>query len=133
MSHLKFVLEYSCVLLLAVCCLAGSAAPGQSDHAPLITEYTDSPALDESAKPKAETLSYIVQSGEVLIFNLPELLGGKKIEEYEIKRAPALSWLVKRSFFWRTLATDVGEHEVLLNAMVNGSSVESVVVQVEIR
>lgn len=90
-------------------------------------------AIDEAQKPKAETLSYIVQAGDVLIFNLPELLGGRKIEDYQIKEAPALSWLVKRSFFWRTLAKDVGKHEILLNARINGSAVENVVVEVEIR
>ncbi len=127
----KFIPEVACVVLLGVFSLAAMQVP-----APVIpvseATFVDV-SIDEASKPKAETLSYVVQAGEVLILNLPELLGGRKITEYKIKRAPALSWLVTRSFFWRTLAKDVGKHEVLLSAMVNGSSVDSVVVEIEIR
>jgi hypothetical protein len=82
---------------------------------------------------RAETLSYVIQAGEVLIFSLPENLGQRKIEAYRIKDAPALSWLVKRSFFWRTLPKDAGQHDIKLEALVNGSAVEDVLVQVDIR
>ncbi|MFK7844534.1 MAG: hypothetical protein AB8G77_04475 [Rhodothermales bacterium] len=130
MPQFRSIIEITAVLLFAVLSIAAIQAPVQPEVP--ISQDADI-LIAESDKPKAETLSYIVQAGEVLIFNLPELLGGKKISEYKIKRAPALSWLVKRSFFWRTLAKDQGKHEVLLNAMVNGSSVESVVVEIEIR
>ena len=82
---------------------------------------------------RAETLSYVIQAGEVLIFNLPGLLNEREIELYRIKRAPALSWLVTRSFFWRTLAKDAGEHEIHFEALVNGVPVEEVVVIVDVR
>ena len=131
MPQLRSVLQFAAVVLLAACSIAAMKSPAQQLQLTLDQEFNT--RLEESTKPRAETLSYIVEAGEVLIFNLPELLGGKKITEYKIKRAPALSWLVTRSFFWRTLATDVGKHEVLLNAIVNGSAVESVVVEVEIR
>lgn len=82
---------------------------------------------------RAETLSYVSQAGEVLIFNLPATLGQRTIDSYTITKAPALSWLVKKSFFWRTLPKDAGNHEILLKAVVDGRNVEDVVVQVEIR
>lgn len=81
----------------------------------------------------AETLSYVSQAGQVLIFNLPENIGQRKIDAYRIRKAPALSWVVKRSFFWRTLPKDAGKHEVLLQALVNGLAVEQVVVLIDIR
>lgn len=127
----KFIPESICVVLLAVSSLAAMHAPVPATPQPEAPNVDVT--IDEQTKPKAETLSYVVQAGEVLILNLPELLGGKRISEYKIKRAPALSWLVTRSFFWRTLAKDVGKHEVLLSAMSNGSAVDSVVVEIEIR
>ncbi len=131
MPQKRLIIEIACVLLLAGLSLAAMQAPSTQHPVPEIRPTGTQ--IDESAKPKAETLSYIAQAGEVLIFNLPELLDGRKIDEYRIKEAPALSWLVKRSFFWRTLPKDVGKHEVLLNALVNGSAMESVVVEIEIR
>lgn len=91
-----------------------------------VTVYQIEPA-------RAETLSYVSQAGEVLIFNLPATLGQRKIDSYTITKAPALSWLVKKSFFWRTLPKDAGKHEILLKAVADGRNVEDVVVQVEIR
>ncbi len=82
---------------------------------------------------RAETLSYVSQAGEVLIFNLPATLGQRKIDSYTITKAPALSWLVQKSFFWRTLPKDAGKHEILFKAVAGGNNVEDVVVQVEIR
>ncbi len=130
MPRINAIYSITPVVILAALSLLAMRAPVPvvpSAELPINTQ------IEEANKPQAETLSYIIQAGEVLIFNLPELLGGQKIEEYSIKKSPALSWLVKRSFFWRTLAKDVGKHEVLLNALVNGSAVESVVVEVEIR
>lgn len=133
MSRFRLFVECACVLLIAGISFAATQGPVPiPEPATEVVDELDA-RLDESAKPAAETLSYIVQAGEVLIFNLPELVSGRKITSYEIKRAPALSWVVKRSFFWRTLAKDVGEHEILLNAMVNNSAVENVVVEIEIR
>ncbi len=86
-----------------------------------------------SYHPPAETLSYIIQAGEVLIFNLPEVIEGREIDSYRLKESPALSWLVEKSFFWRTLANDVGQHEILLSVIRNGIVIDELVVQVDIR
>ncbi len=81
----------------------------------------------------AETLSYMVESGQVLILNLPSSFGTTAVESYRIKQAPALSWLVERSYFWRTLAKDVGEHRISFEARSAGRPIEEVVVLVDVR
>ena len=83
--------------------------------------------------PKAETLSFVIQAGEVLIFNLPESIEGRQVDFYQIRSSPALSWIHERSFFWRTLAKDVGKHEILLSGVRNGVSTEELIIQVDIR
>ena len=82
---------------------------------------------------QAETLSYVIQAGEVLILNLPGTLGVQEVDSYRIVKAPALSWLVTRSFFWRTLAKDVGAHEMKFKAVVKGRDIEDVVALVDVR
>lgn len=82
---------------------------------------------------KAETLSFIIQAGDVLIFNLPESIEGRQVDSYSISDSPALSWIHERSFFWRTLAKDVGKHEILLSGARNGVNTEELVIQVDIR
>ncbi|MEZ4698846.1 MAG: hypothetical protein R2834_00840 [Rhodothermales bacterium] len=81
----------------------------------------------------AESLSFVVASGEVLIFNLPTSFGAQEIDTYRLKRAPALSWLVERSYFWRTLAKDVGEHTIVFEGLAGGRVAEEVYVLVDVR
>ncbi len=81
---------------------------------------------------RAETLSYVIQSGEVLIFNLPASFGSRRMERYRLKQAPALSWLVERSYFWRTLSKDVGEHTLIFEATTAGAATEDVYVLVDV-
>jgi|GEM_PF-1611555 len=83
--------------------------------------------------PKAETLSFVIQAGDVLIFNLPTSIEGRSVDSYSIRKSPALSWIHERSFFWRTLAKDVGKHEILLSGSRNGVNTEELVIQVDIR
>lgn len=89
--------------------------------------------VGEIHKPPAETLSFVIQAGDVLIFNLPQSIEGRSIDAYRIRTSPALSWIHERSFFWRTLAKDVGKHEILLSGFRNGVSTEELVIQVDIR
>ena len=76
--------------------------------------------IADTYSPPAETLSFIINAGEVLIFNLPPSIEGRQIDSYEIKKSPALSWLTGRSFFWRTLTKDTGKHEITLSGYRNG-------------
>ena len=89
--------------------------------------------LGELHTPKAETLSFVIQAGDVLIFNLPETIEGRPVDTYEIRKSPSLSWIYERSFFWRTLAKDVGKHEILLTGKRNGVQTEELIIQVDIR
>lgn len=63
------------------------------------------PALSPSVP--ADTLRYSVPAGETLIVTLPDLYRGEEAS-YQILSAPALSWLVDRSFFWQTRREDCG-------------------------
>ena len=89
--------------------------------------------LQEMHSPAAETLSFVINAGEVLIFNLPPSIEGRQVESYQIKKSPALSWLTGRSFFWRTLAKDAGKHEIMLSGYRNGVAAEDLVIEVDIR
>ena len=95
------------------------------------SDYTE--LLKERYSPPAETLSFVINAGEVLIFNLPASIEGRQVDTYEIKESPALSWLTGRSFFWRTLAKDTGNHEILLSGYRNGVAAEELVIEVDIR
>ena len=55
----------------------------------------------------SDTLRYSVRAGETLIVALPPRVGGREAR-YEVVQAPALSWLVDRSFMWRTLSQERG-------------------------
>ena len=97
-----------------------------------VNTYYDA-LLQENYSPPAETLSFVINAGEVLIFNLPASIEGRQVDSYEIKTSPALSWLTGRSFFWRTLAKDTGNHEVILSGYRNGVAVEELLIEVDIR
>lgn len=77
-----------------------------------------------------DTLRNRVRGGEILIVALPGELGGKLVERYSIARAPALSWLVDRSFMWRTLPADSGTREVLVHAVIDSVTVDTLVVSI---
>jgi hypothetical protein len=77
-----------------------------------------------------DTLWNRIRGGEILIMSLPGELGGEDVERYSLVRAPALSWLIDRSFMWRTLTEDVGTHEVLLHAAVDSISTDTLVLSI---
>ena len=79
----------------------------------------------------ADTLRYRVRAGQTLIVALPPAVGGAPAR-YEADRAPALSWLVDRSFMWRTLAQERGTLPVVLRRLVEGRAPETVVLLVEV-
>lgn len=77
-----------------------------------------------------DTLWSRIRGGEILIMSLPDELEGEVIERYSLVRAPALSWLIDRSFMWRTLTDDVGTYEVLLHAAVDSISADTLVLSI---
>ena len=79
-----------------------------------------------SAQPSAaDTLRYEVTAGEPLIVALPGRVGGAEVR-YRVDEAPALSWLVDRSFYYRTVAGERGTLAVRLRR--SGSGAETPVV-----
>lgn len=89
------------------------------------------PAYVQPEASRADTLRYTVRAGETLIVALPPRVAGDEAR-YEIVKAPALSWLVDRSFMWRTLERERGTLPVELRRLVSGRTPEPVILLVEI-
>ena len=85
----------------------------------VVTLSAFSPAKREadqlsSAQPTlADTLRYEVASGDPLIVSLPARADGSEAT-YEVLEAPALSWLVDRSFFYQTVRGERGDLAIRL-------------------
>ncbi|GMQ82558.1 MAG: hypothetical protein BMS9Abin05_2012 [Rhodothermia bacterium] len=71
-----------------------------------------------------------VKSGQTFITNLPDSVSGQPVVRYRGIVLPARSWLMKRSFFWRTSATDQGNHEFWFRAYLKDETIDSLSVQV---
>ena len=87
-------------------------------------------ALPDTAA--ADSLQYVTQAGEVLIIDLPGEPGAENLVRYALLRAPALSWLVGDSFFWRTREKDAGLHELLFRATYSNAPPDTLSVQVDV-
>ena len=104
--------------------LAGAAMPTErTDGAAWSPERT----ADEAAA--SDTLRYQVRAGQPLLVALPPRAGGRDAA-YSVVSAPAMSWLVDRSFFWQTLATERGVMPVLLRQ--TAAEADTLVLLVEI-
>ncbi len=79
----------------------------------------------------ADTIHAMVQAGETLILALPPT-AGRAEATYEVLEAPALSWLVDRSFMWRTLERERGTLPVRFLRRAEGAAPDTLVVLVEI-
>lgn len=72
-----------------------------------------------------------MRAGEPLVVALPAEVRGREAR-YRLVSAPALSWLVDRSFLWRTLPTESGEMPVLVRREADGVEPDTLVLAVEI-
>ncbi|MEM1042574.1 MAG: hypothetical protein AAGI91_08095 [Bacteroidota bacterium] len=99
------------VLFVAVLLLAAAPAP---------------PAPASAAA--ADTLQLSVRSGEPLVTALP----GTSASTYRVLRAPALSWLVGRSFYWRTLPAERGREFVLVEQRLGGEPQDTLVLVIDV-
>ncbi len=79
----------------------------------------------------ADTIHATVQAGQTLILALPER-AGRAEASYEVLEAPALSWLVDRSFMWRTLERERGTLPVRFLRRAGDATPDTLVVLVEI-
>ena len=111
---------------LLICALGLTAAASAERAVPAV------PYLGAQTSALADTLRFEVRAGETLIVGLPPRVAGAEAT-YEVVEAPALSWLVDRSFYWRTLAQERGTLPVRLRRLVSGRGSEDVVLLVEIQ
>lgn len=72
-----------------------------------------------------------VVPGEPLIVQLPKTYQGAPAS-YELLEGPALSWLVDRSFFWRTLRSERGTLPIYFSRNVQGLPQSTLVLLVEL-
>ena len=79
----------------------------------------------------ADTLRYTVRAGETLIVALPPRAAGREVR-YEVEEAPALSWLVDRSFMWRTLRQERGTLPVRFRRHGGAGGTDALVLIVEV-
>lgn len=80
----------------------------------------------------ADTIRGRVTAGEPLIMTLPAMLSDRPVAAYHPLRAPALSWLVGRSFFWRTRSEDAGTHTLLVRAAFDQSPPDTLTILVDV-
>jgi hypothetical protein len=103
------------VLLLFAALLLGAAA-------------TEPPPAAPSPAASSDTLRLSIASGEPLVAELP----GDPSWTFRTLRAPALSWLVGRSFYWRTLPGERGREFVLIERRYRGEPQDTLVVVVDV-
>jgi hypothetical protein len=63
---------------------------------------------------------------------LPAVIDGRSVATYQLVRSPALSWLVGRSFFWRTRPGDTGAHTIRLRATYADAPPDTVALRVDV-
>lgn len=85
--------------------LAGVALLGAARPAERTASVASSP--ESGAQAFADTLRYQIRPGEPLLVALPPQVGGRDAT-YSIVEAPSMSWLVDRSFYWKTLPSERG-------------------------
>jgi hypothetical protein len=137
---MRIILPFRCAALfglLAVATVAGFGPPAalgfDEPTSTPVSRSADLPSMTLGPSVAAETLNYMIQSGDVLIFNLPPSFGPLRIDRYRIRSAPALSWLYERAYFWRTLQKDIGEHHIVFDGLAGGLIVQEVHVVVDVR
>ncbi len=79
----------------------------------------------------ADTLRYEVAAGNPLIIALPARIEGAEAS-YEVMEAPALSWLVDRSFFYQTMRGERGTLAIRLRRTSTSGGTTPVVLLVTI-
>lgn len=92
------------------------------------TAWSEPPATVSSEPAPTDTLRLSVASGAPLVAALP----GDPSWTFRTLRAPALSWLVGRSFYWRTLPGERGREYVLIERRYRSEPQDTLVVVVDV-
>lgn len=110
-------------LLLAVALAAPTlgAGPAPAQRSADVRGYVAPP----------DTLTFTARAGQPFLASLPARVDGQEAT-YRTVEAPALSWLVDRSFFWNILAGERGTLAVRFERRVGGGPPEPFVLLVEI-
>lgn len=103
-------------LLFAAVLLLGTAA---------FTTPPPAPSADGFA---SDTVRLSIESGEPLVTALP----GESSWTFRTLRAPALSWLVGRSFYWKTLPGERGREFVLIERRYRSEPQDTLVLVVDV-
>lgn len=85
-----------------------------------------SPSLPSSSA--ADTLRLAVRSGDPLVTALP----GESAWTFRSLRAPALSWLVGRAFYWKTLPGERGREYVLIERRYQSVPQDTLVLVIDV-
>lgn len=116
----------------ALCASAqGTPAPSERPGAAAASVQASLARFSAAQASSADTLRYSVRAGETLIVALPPRAAGSEVR-YEVEQAPALSWLVDRSFLWRTLAQERGILPVRFRRFGSSGGGDTLVLLVEI-
>ncbi len=115
-------------LLLAVV-LHGDSPASRSFAADVTLNIPPDTRLLTSSGAAADT----VKSGQTFITNLPDSLYGQSVVRYRGITLPARSWLLKRSFFWKTSASDRGDHEFWFRALLKDETTDSLSIRVTVK
>ncbi len=86
------------------------------------------PPQPSNALAAVDTLRLSVRSGEPLVAALP----GESAWTFRSLRAPALSWLVGRSFYWKTLPGERGREYVLIERRYQSVPQDTLVVVIDV-
>ncbi len=78
---------------------------------------------------RADTLHYQIRAGAPFLVVLPATASGRPAA-YRVVSAPAMSWLVDRSFYWKTLPTERGLMPIVFEQ--SAATDEQLVLMVEI-
>lgn len=81
-----------------------------------------------------------VDAGRLYVVNLPDSVSGIPVHEYAARLLPVRSWLLNKSFFWRTSENDRGDHAFTFLVFLEGGTQapeslpsDSVIVKVTVR
>ena len=107
----------------------GTALAAEATERPALALGTET-ALAWDAQP-TDTLRYQVRAGQTLIVSLPRQVDGREAT-YRLLEAPALSWLVDRSFMWRTTEGERGRLAIRVERLAGETVADTLVLLVDI-
>ncbi len=115
-----------CSILIAGFVPKGTAS---EPHAEISLRARDSLAVYLEVS-RSVSAADTVRAGEAFITNLPDSLCEQPVTSYRGIALPARSWLMGRTFFWKTSQADRGAHSVWFRAIFSDGKSDSLSVGV---